>query len=252
MTKVEEKYSYKMKGFYSSKPLLIIEDAEHILSIQAHPDDSDIAAGGTIAKLTRESKKVTLVVVSDGRHSMVDISVPAWKFVKTRQEEQKRAAEILGVDKVIFLGYPDQTLDSTLELRRRLIDVIRENKPDVVMTHDPWKPYEGNRDHRHTGMMAVDATGFAWDPYENPEKPARPHLVQEMFLFNPFQPDTWVDITDTIDLKVKAISQHVTQNGETIAEIVKERNAMEGKKINRPYTEAFKVLKRGFPYVWEG
>ena len=153
---------------------------------------------------------------------------------------------------MIFLGYPDQTLDSTLELRRKLIDVIRENKPDVVMTHDPWKPYEGNRDHRHTGMMAVDAAGFAWDPYENPEKPAGLHLVLEMLLFNPFQPDTWVDITDTIDLKVKAISQHVSQNGSTIAEIVKERNAMEGKKIDRPYAEAFKVLKRGFPYVWKG
>lgn len=140
---VDEKFSYKMKGFYSSKPLLITEDAEHILSIQAHPDDSDIAAGGTIAKLTREGKKVTLVVVTNGRHSMVDISVPAWKFVKTRQEEQKRAAEILGVDKVMFLGYPDQTLDSTLELRRRLIDVIRENKPDVVMTHgNPTKATE--------------------------------------------------------------------------------------------------------------
>jgi len=251
MTKVEEKYSYKMKGFYSSKPFLTIEDAEHILSIQAHPDDSDIAAGGTIAKLAREGKKVTLVVVTDGRHSMVDISVPAWKFIKTRQEEQKKAAQILGVDKVIFLDYHDQTLDSTLELRRRLIDVIRENKPDIVMTHDPWKPYEGNRDHRNTGITAVDAAGFAWDPYENPEKPAGLHMVMEMLLFNPFQPDTWVDITDTIDLKVKAISQHVSQSGSAIAEIVKERNAMEGKAINRPYAEAFKVLKRGFPYVWE-
>jgi len=120
------------------------------------------------------------------------------------------------------------------------------------MTHDPWRPYEGNRDHRHTGMMAVEAAGMAHHPLENPEKEVGPHLVQEMYLFRPFDPDTWIDITDTIDLKVKAISQHVSQYGDTIAEIIREKNAKDGKAINRSYAEAFKVLKTDFPYVWKG
>jgi len=230
----------------------MFKEATHILSIHAHPDDTDIAAGGTIAKLTMEGIKVTYVTVTDGRHGTVDITIPAWKFIRTRQEEQIRAAKILGVERVIFLGYGDQTLDSSLELRRRLIDVIRETKPDIVMTHDPWKPYEGNRDHRHTGMMAVEAAGFAYDPFENPEKEAGPHFVQEVCLFNSFNPDTWIDITDTIDLKAKAICEHVSQYGDAIAEIIREKNARDGKVINRPYAEAFKRLKRGFPYVWEG
>jgi LmbE family N-acetylglucosaminyl deacetylase len=231
--------------------LLAFEGVEHVVLIYAHPDDADIAAGGTVAKLTRQGKKVTYVTVADGRHGTFDTTIPAWKFVKIRQEEQNKAAEILGVDKVIFLDYEDQTLDSTIELRRKLIDVMRETKPDIVMTHDPWKPYEGNRDHRHTGMMAVEAAGFAHDPFENPEKEVGPHFVQRMCLFRSFAPDTWIDITDTIDLKLKAICQHVSQHGDAIAEIVKEKNALDGNLINRPYAEAFKILKRGFPYVWE-
>ena len=231
--------------------LLAFEGAEHVVLIHAHPDDADIAAGGTVAKLTRQGKKVTYVAVADGRHGTFDTTIPAWRFIKIRQEEQNRAAEILGVDKVIFLDYEDQTLDSTIELRRKLIDVMRETKPDIVMTHDPWKPYEGNRDHRHTGMMAVEAAGFAHDPFENPEREVGPHFVQRMCLFRPFAPDTWIDITDTIDLKLKAICQHVSQHGDAIAEIVKEKNALDGKLINRSYAEAFKILKRGFPYVWE-
>jgi len=231
---------------------LFDEEVTNILSIQAHHDDTDIAAGGTVAKLTRAGKKVTYVTVTDGRFGTIDTTIPAWKFIKTRKEEQNRAAKILGVVRVIYLDYGDQTLESSLELRGRLIDVIRETKPDIVMTHDPWRPYEGNRDHRHTGLMAVEAAGMAHHPLENPEKEVAPHLVQEMCLFRPSAPDTWIDITDTINLKLKAICQHVSQYGDAIAEIIKKKNAEDGKVIKKPYAEAFKALKTDFPYIWKG
>ncbi|WXG44328.1 MAG: PIG-L deacetylase family protein [Promethearchaeati archaeon SRVP18_Atabeyarchaeia-1] len=231
---------------------LFEEQVGSILTIQAHQDDTDIACGGTIAKLTRMGKKVTYLLLTDGRHGVADPEIPSAEAIKMRNEEQKRAAKILGVEKVIFLDYPDQHMDSSLELRRRLIGIIRDLKPDIVFTFDPWRPYEGNRDHRHTGIMALEAAGFAYDMFEYPEKDADLHMVLEMYLFQPFLPDTWVDITDTIDLKLDAIRQHETQLGDQIAKVIKEKNARDGKVIGRPYAEAFKVLKRGFPWVWDG
>jgi len=233
-------------------PTLFEEQVESILTIQAHQDDTDIACGGTIAKLTSMGKKVTYLLLTDGRHGVCDPEISAAEAIKLRNDEQERAAKILGVSDVKFLDYPDQHLDSSLELRRRLIGIIRDIKPDIVFTFDPWRPYEGNRDHRHAGFMGIEAAGFAYDMYECPEKDADMQMVLEMYLFQPFLPDTWIDITDTIDVKLEAIRQHETQLGDKIAEIIKEKNARDGKKINRPYAEDFKVLKRGFPWVWDG
>jgi LmbE family N-acetylglucosaminyl deacetylase len=232
-------------------PVLFGDRVNRILTIQAHQDDTDIACGGTIAKLTSMGKKVTYLILTDGRHGVLDADMPANEAIKMRNEEQERAAKILGVSEVKFLDYQDQHLDSSLELRRRLIGIIRDIKPDIVFTFDPWRPYEGNRDHRHAGMMALEAAGFAYDLYEFPEKNADLHMVLEMYLFQPFLPDTWIDISDTIDLKLEAICQHETQFGDEIAGIIKEKNARDGKKIDRSYAEEFKCLKRGFPWVWD-
>ncbi len=226
--------------------------ASNVVSIQSHHDDTDIAAGGTVAKLVNEGKKVFYATVTDGRFGTLDSNIPAWKFIKIRKEEQNKAAKILGVEKVIYLDYLDQGLESTLELRNKLVNVIRETKADIVMTHDPWRLYEGNRDHRHTGMMSVEAAGIAHHPLLNTELNAEPYLVQGMFLFRPFTADTWVDITDTIDLKLKAICQHQSQFGESIAELTKQQNAEDGKIIKRPYAEVFKILTPAAPYIWKG
>jgi LmbE family N-acetylglucosaminyl deacetylase len=233
-------------------PILFEEQIESVLTIQAHQDDSDIACGGTIAKLTKMGKKVTYLLLTDGRHGVPDPEISAVEAIKMRNEEQMRAAKVLGVGDVRFLDFPDQRLDSSLELRRRLIGIIRDTKPDIVFTFDPWRPYEGNRDHIHTGKMALEAAGFAYDMYEYPEKNAELQMVLEMYLFQPFLPDTWIDITDTIDVKLEAIRQHETQLGDQIAKVIKEKNARDGRKINRPFAEEFKVLRRGFPWVWDG
>jgi LmbE family N-acetylglucosaminyl deacetylase len=233
-------------------PVLFEEQVESVLTIQAHQDDTDIACGGTIAKLTRMGKKVTYLLLTDGRHGVCDLDIPAEQAIEMRNEEQRRAAEILGVNDVKFLDIPDQHLDSSLELRSKLIGIIRDIKPDIVFTFDPWRPYEGNRDHRHAGFMGIEAAGFAYDMYECPENSADLQMVLEMYLFQPFLPDTWIDITDTIDVKLEAIRQHETQMGDQIAKVIEEKNARDGKKIQRPYAEEFKVLRRGFPWVWDG
>jgi LmbE family N-acetylglucosaminyl deacetylase len=242
-----------MSKYGKMRSTTLFEDTvERVLTIQAHQDDTDIAAGGTIAKLTKMGKKVTYLLLTDGRHGVADPEIPAAEAIRMRNAEQKKAAKILGVQDVIFLDYKDQHMDSSLELRRRLIGYVRENRPDVVFTFDPWRPYEGNRDHRHTGMMALEAAGFAYDMFEYPEKDVEPYMVLEMYLYQPFLPDTWIDISDTIDLKLEAIRQHETQMGDEIAKIIKEKNANEGKAIKKPYAESFKCLKRGFPWVWDG
>ncbi|HMF31351.1 MAG TPA: PIG-L family deacetylase, partial [Candidatus Lokiarchaeia archaeon] len=101
-------------------PVLFGDDrVKSILTIQAHQDDTDIACGGTIAKLTSMGKKVTYLILTDGRHGVLDADMPANEAIQMRNGEQERAAKILGVSDVKFLDYQDQHLDSSLELRRR-------------------------------------------------------------------------------------------------------------------------------------
>lgn len=219
-----------------------------ILSIQAHPDDTDFFAGGTVAKFTKEGDKVTYVTVTDGCMGTLDPDLKPEKLRKIREEEQRRAAKILRVEKTIFLGYRDSELYPSLELRSQLIKIIREIKPNIVMTHDPWKPYQAHPDHRNTGTMAIEAAAFAILPqinHDHIKEGLETHYVEEIYLFDTHNPNTWIDTTDTIEAKIKALTKHESQAVALMGEIVKELDSKVGEKIGKPYAEAFKVLKRG-------
>jgi len=147
----------------------VLEKAKKILCIQPHADDADFGAGGTIAKLTRKGCEVVYVTLTDDRVGTFKQDLWPEKLAIIRVKEQERAAEILGVKRLIWLNYRDSELYPSLELRGKLIRLIREIRPDVVMTNDPWLLYEAHPDHRYTGLMAAEAVLFSPFPHVNPE-----------------------------------------------------------------------------------
>ncbi len=89
-----------------------------VLVIMPHPDDAEFGAGGTIAKMTAEGKKVAYVVCTNGDKGTSDRNMIPSELVKIREEEQRQAAGVLGVSRVVFLGKPDQGLENTPECVR--------------------------------------------------------------------------------------------------------------------------------------
>lgn len=188
-----------------------------ILVITPHPDDAEFGASGTVAKFTHQGKSIAYVVVTNGDKGTDDINVSPEKLAKIREKEQLAAAKILGVTDVIFLRHSDQTLEDTPEFRKEIVRYIRIYRPEVVITADPYRRYVWHRDHRIVGRVVLDAVfPYARDVWAYPDlvkEGIRPHKVKEVWLWASEDQDINFrsDITETFDLKVKALGCHKSQ-----------------------------------------
>jgi LmbE family N-acetylglucosaminyl deacetylase len=228
--------------------------AERILFIVAHPDDPDFGAGGTTARWTANGARVTYVIVTDGSKGSSDPELHGTALARIRQAEQQAAAQVLGVSKVVFLGYPDGGVYNTPELRRDLVRQIRLYRPDVVVTHDPTSRFFENAwinhpDHRAVGDTALDAIfPLARDRLNFPEQEQAgltPHRVLDVLLAGSNEPNEWVDISETLDLKIAALREHRSQIGdpEALTERVRQRAKDYAAGTNFRYAERFRHLK---------
>jgi len=190
--------------------------------ITAHPDDAEFTAAGSVAKWTREGVTVIYVICTDGSRGSNDPKVKPEQLVAIRRAEQEAAARILGVEEVVFLGYEDGSLEPTLALRRDLTREIRRYQPDIVVCPDPTVRYYGDTylnhpDHRAAGDAALDAVfPSARTRYIFSELLAEglePHKVREVYIRGALSPNRWVDISDTIELKIAALREHESQLG---------------------------------------
>ena len=199
----------------TSSAVLLPPGGQRILVIIAHPDDAESFCGGTMARLAAEGHEIHYLLLTRGDKGSDDPSMTPERLSPLREEEQRQAAQVLGVQTVTFLeGYYDGAIEPTLSLRQELTLKIREWQPDVVFTFDPWKRYEIHPDHRATGLCAFDAIAAARGHMNYPEQgrtglPA--HKVKQVYFFNTDQPNHWVDISDVIDTKIKARESHVSQ-----------------------------------------
>src|ERR1700756_5108563 len=162
----------------------VLDDAEisRILSINAHPDDVDFAAAGTIARWTDAGIEVVYCIVTDGDAGGSDPGVSRSDMAVLRRGEQTKAADQVGVHDLRFLGYPDGRVEATLELRRDLARVIRQVRPDRVLCPSPERSYArigvGHPDHRAVGSAALDAVyPDARNPFAFPELLERESLA---------------------------------------------------------------------------
>lgn len=186
-----------------------------IMVITAHPDDAEFGAAGTVAKWVREGKTVIYVVCTGGDKGTSDRSLTPEALVRIREKEQQAAADVLGVKKVVYLGYEDQTLEDTPEFRKRIVEVIRTYKPRIVTTLDPYRRYLWHRDHRIVGQVVMDAVfPFARDHMSYPdllEKGLEPHKVKEILFFGAEDINFYSDISETFEQKVAALRCHDSQ-----------------------------------------
>lgn len=221
-----------------------------VLVVSPHPDDAESGAGGIIARWTAEGRRVVLVVCTNGDKGTSDRTLVPERLAKIREEEQRKAADVLGISEVVFLRYPDQGLEDTADFREKIVRQIRTHRPETVVTVDPSRPYIRHRDHYVTGRVTLDAVfPYARDHLAYPEhllEGLEPHKVREVFLWGAETPDTFLDVTDTFETKLRALKCHESQVGDgwELREI-RARNRYEevGKKIGVPYAEAFKRIE---------
>jgi LmbE family N-acetylglucosaminyl deacetylase len=184
------------------------------MTIGAHPDDAEFGAGGTLARWTAEGCEVLLLVVTDGSKGTWDHTLDPVDLVDMRREEQQRAAAVLGVTQTVMLDYPDGELEYTMELREQLCLWIRRFRPDVVLTHDPWRRYMLHPDHRVTGWAALDGVVAARDHLFFPDQLSEglaEHRPETVLLWAPDEPDHWEDVSGTVEQKVEALLCHSSQ-----------------------------------------
>jgi LmbE family N-acetylglucosaminyl deacetylase len=190
-----------------------------ILVITAHPDDVDFGVAGSVARWVDEGAEVTYCVVTDGDAGGFDPAVPRSEIPAIRREEQTAAAKVVGVNELVFLGYPDGRLTVSLDLRRDLSRVIRQVRPDRVVCQSPERWYAripaSHPDHLAAGEAALCAVyPDARNPFAHPElmeEGLDAHIVPEVWLMASPRPDVYSDVTDHFDAKVAALRCHVSQ-----------------------------------------
>jgi LmbE family N-acetylglucosaminyl deacetylase len=213
--------------------------------IVAHPDDIEFGCAGTAAKWAKHGAKVVYVLVTSGNGGTHDPAYTRETIAVLREQEQQAAADMCGIAAVEFLRYNDGEVMPTLELRKDLVRVIRKHKPEVVIAMDPMRMYSGNGyinhpDHRAVAVASMDAIApVASMPLMYPEL-GEAHKVREVWIQWTDDPDTYVDISETVDLKTQALLQHKSQVGEDVAKMVRDW-ALEAGKGLAP-AESFKVI----------
>ncbi len=192
-----------------------------VLGVAAHPDDLDFGASGSMAKWAKDGADVYYLILTDGSKGSDDPNITSEELIKTRQDEQRAAANAVGAKDVFFLGYPDAYLEVTMNLKRDICRVIRKVKPDVVITTDPTILFDAERgfinhsDHRAAGQATIDSVfPMARDRLTFPEltkEGLMPHKVSNLLLAAFGGGTFYVDITETIENKMKALAAHASQ-----------------------------------------
>ena len=220
---------------------------QRVMVVTAHPDDSEFGAAGTVAKLVRDGCEVTYVIVTNGSKGSSDRSMTSERLIRIRDEEQRNAARTLGVERVQFLGYEDGEVEDTRDLRRDVSREIRRWRPDLVICQSPNRSYNlgaSHRDHRTVGGVVLDCVyPLARDHLAFPEllPDYEPHKVREIYVMQWENPQLVVDISDVMDIKIKALACHASQFGDFagLEARVRERAAVLGKSKGYAYAETF-------------
>ncbi|MFO7271728.1 PIG-L deacetylase family protein [Sphaerobacter thermophilus] len=225
------------------------EEHQRVMVVVAHPDDMEFSSAGTVAKFIREGREVVLVQCTSGDKGTARRDITSEELAALREEEEREACRRLGVQHVEFLRLGDGELMPDLNFREKIVRQIRKHRPDIVITHDPFRPYALHPDHRAVGITTVDSVyPTARDPLYFPEhldEGLEPHKVAELWLFGAEYPDTYIDISDTFEAKIHALRAHVSQVGEAkdLEERIRQRAAEVGEPQGIALAEAFKVIK---------
>lgn len=223
-----------------------LPEPQRVMVIAAHPDDPEFGCAGTILKWAQAGRHITYVLLTSGDKGSHDPDLRPGQLAARRESEQRAAAADLGVQEVIFLRRPDGLLENTLELRRELVGIVRQHRPDIVVGIDPWRHYQLHPDHRAAGQAALDAVWSAREWYIFPEQLVEgvdPWRVRQAYLFWTDNPDYWEDITCCLETRIAALMRHASQIGaepEKLVSRVRQRVREAGEQPGYAAAEAFK------------
>ena len=234
---------------------IVTEVPDRAMVIFAHPDDAEISSGGVVARWISAGCEVTYVLCTNGSAGTADRSFTPAELVRKRADEQRAAADFMGVKNLVALGYPDGGLEDTLEFLGDVVRAIRQYRPHTVFVHDPYR-VNGfqHRDHRKAGITATDAVyPYARDHLHFPEHITadglEPHRVRELWYWGMDEPNVIVDVTDGIDRQIFALIRHESQMpgfnvpaGHTIGERVKKNAAEHANGYGFEYGAVFRRI----------
>jgi len=225
------------------------------MSIHAHPDDQEFTVGGTLAKWTRAGCEVIAVCITSGgagsnRFTPPDMTRHA--LVAIREDEQREACRILGVKETLFLGYEDGMLEPSIGLRWELTRLIRRYRPEAVLCGDPGARFYGTTymnhpDHRAAAEVALDAVfpsaGTRLIFPELLDEGLDPHEVRQVYIHGSDKADTYVDISEVLDVKLAALRAHKSQMGEwDPTEMITQWAAEQGRRGKLKAAEAYRRM----------
>jgi LmbE family N-acetylglucosaminyl deacetylase len=217
----------------------------------AHPDDAEFGCGGTVARWAREGCEVHYVCITDGSAGSNDPGTTRETMRVVREREMRAAADVLGVSSVTFLGEVDGFLAVTPDTRRKVTREVRRLRPEVLVAPDPSRLWFGNgyinhADHKAAGELALCAV--------MPDAPTRvmfreleaeglePFEIPNLYLLAE-EADTFVDISETLTVKLEALGAHASQLGPDVEERVTARAREVGERAGCEFAEGFRAFR---------
>jgi LmbE family N-acetylglucosaminyl deacetylase len=227
------------------------------LIVTAHPDDMEFAAAGTLAKWADAGAEITLCIATDGSTGTQDQALMGGALSDIRRAESQRAADIIGINELVWLDYRDGYVEYTLDLRKDIARRFRRYRPHRFVVLDPAPTIEdrfiNHPDHRAIGQASLDVSMTAGTtPGHFPElldeglPPWRG--LRELWIAGPGLRPRVVDISDVIERKVEALMCHQSQVGENADEIagfVRTFTSEIGKASGFDHAESFRVISQG-------
>jgi LmbE family N-acetylglucosaminyl deacetylase len=234
---------------------VVTQVPDRAMVVFAHPDDAEIGSGGVIATWVAAGCEVTYVLCTNGAAGSADRTLAPEELARRRADEQRAAADFMGVKHVVMLGYPDGGLEDTRAFLGDVVRALRQYRPHTVFVHDPYrmKGFQ-HRDHRKAGIVTTDAVyPYARDHLHFPEQVTRdglePHKVRELWYWGADEADVIVDVSEGVDRQIAALIRHESQvpgfnvpSGETIGARVKKNSAELGAPYGFAHAAAFRRL----------
>lgn len=218
-----------------------------VLAVGCHPDDLEIACGGTLRKYVEQGAEVHMCHIANGNQGHVVIEPDELRLIRTKEAEN--AGAIIGAKQVINLDVPDLEVDShNLEVMDAMADVVRSVRPDVMITHNPQ---DYMLDHTQTSVIATNGafcSGLSHRPRKfEPFNSFIPTFFMDTLAGVDFQPTHYVDITDQIEIKLQALRCHESQikwmlehDNIDFVDMVKTCSKYRGYQCGVAYAEGFK------------
>lgn len=234
---------------------------ESAMAIVAHPDDIEYSCSGTMARWAKAGARLAYLLCTSGEVGISEPGITKAQAAEIREAEQREAASVAGVKEVLFLREPDGLLQPTLDLRKNLVREIRRFRPEVVVCGDPTFLFRGENyinhpDHRAAATAALDATfPAAGQPNlfeELAEEGLTAHKPRKVYITGWEQSGLYVNLEETIDIKVAALRAHKSQMKDWDPEPrIKEWAAMRAKGKEMAYAESFRVITLVSDEDWE-